>query len=104
VGIPERTAREIIARQGRWGEVAERSVFAEVRLKQKVHLEAASRMLSSKCLVQLEDTLGNASAYQAAVIDGLLRTHERLDAGEATQNIAIHSHTTWLRWMSCAKC
>ena len=92
VGIPERTAREIIARHGRWGEVAERSVFAELRLKQKARLEAASRMLFSKCLIQLEDTLGNASAYQAAGIYGLLRTHERLDAGEATQNIAVHSH------------
>jgi hypothetical protein len=35
VGIPERTAREIIARHGRWGEVAERSVFAELRLNKK---------------------------------------------------------------------
>ena len=35
VGIPERTAREIIARHGRWGEVANRSVFAELRLQQK---------------------------------------------------------------------
>ncbi len=49
-------------------------------------------MLSSKCLIQLEDKLEKASAYQAAGIYGLLRTHERLDAGEATQNIEIHSH------------
>ena len=31
----------------------------------------------------------NASAYQAAGIYGLLRTHERLDAGEPTE---IHAH------------
>jgi hypothetical protein len=47
VGIPERTARETIARHGRWGEVANRSVFAELRLQQKAHLDATSRSLSS---------------------------------------------------------
>jgi hypothetical protein len=91
VGIPERTAREIIARHGRWGEIAERSVFAELRHKQKAHLEATSRYLSSECLVQLAKTLDKASAYQAAGIYGLLRTDERLDAGESTQNIEVHT-------------
>jgi hypothetical protein len=51
MGIPERTARDIIGRHGRWGEVADRPVFTELRLQQKAHLEATSifvfRMLDS---------------------------------------------------------
>ncbi len=35
--------------------------------------------------------MDKASAYQAAGIYGLLRTHERLDAGEATSNVAVHT-------------
>jgi hypothetical protein len=35
--------------------------------------------------VQVEAKLPAASAYQAAGIYGLLRTHERLDAGEPTE-------------------
>ena len=93
VGIPERTARDIIARHGRWGEVADRPVFAELRLQQKAHLEATSRYLSSECLIQLAKTLDKASAYQAAGIYGLLRNHERLDAGEATSNVELHLHS-----------
>ncbi len=91
MGIPERTARDIIARHGRWGEIAERSAFAELRHQQKAHLEATSRYLSSECLVQLAKTLDKASAYQAAGIYGLLRTHERLDAGESTSNVEVHT-------------
>jgi hypothetical protein len=91
VGVPERTARAIIARHGRWGEVADRPVFAQLRHDQKAHLEATSRYLSSECLIQLAKTLDKASAYQAAGIYGLLRTHERLDAGESTQNVEIHA-------------
>ncbi|HEY6365540.1 MAG TPA: hypothetical protein VI585_12195 [Candidatus Binatia bacterium] len=55
------------------------------RLKQKEALEAASRVVAAKALVQVEKKIENASAYQAAGIYGLLRTHERLDAGEPTQ-------------------
>lgn len=42
-------------------------------------------MVAAKALVQVEKKIENASAYQAAGIYGLLRTHERLDAGEPTQ-------------------
>ena len=42
-------------------------------------------MVAAKALVNVEKEIENASAYQAAGIYGLLRTHERLDAGEPTQ-------------------
>jgi hypothetical protein len=85
--IAQRTAHDIINLHGNWGEVAERPVFARLRLDQKKHLEATSRMLSAKCLIQVDKTIEKASAYQAAGIYGLLRTHERLDAGEPTEII-----------------
>lgn len=40
--------------------------------------------MAAKALVQVEKKIENASAYQAAGIYSLLRTHERLDAGEPT--------------------
>ena len=85
VGIASRTVREIVSRHGRWGEIAERPVFAQLRHEQKAHLEAASRLVSAKALARVDETIENASAYQAAGIYGLLRTHERLDAGEPTE-------------------
>src|SRR5688572_3693148 len=74
--IPDRTARQIIQRHGRWGEVAERPVFAELRRQQKAHLEAASRSLSAKCLMQAEAGLEKMSSYQAVGMYGILRQHE----------------------------
>lgn len=85
--ISDRTARHLIRKHGRWAEVAERPVFAELRRQQKIHLESASRAIAAKCLIQVEEKLDKASAYQAAGIYGLLRTHERLDAGEPTEII-----------------
>lgn len=93
VGIPVRTAEQIISGHGRWGDVVEKPVFAMLRAQQKAHLEAASRLLASKCLIQVDNQLPKASAYQAAGIYGLLRTHERLDAGEPTEHVAhLHVH------------
>lgn len=45
----------------------------------------------------MEKKIENASAYQAAGIYELFRTHERLDAGEPTQitaNLDIHAIAT----------
>lgn len=90
VGVDNTSVRDIVRRHGRWGEVCETPVFRRLRAEQKTHLEAASRVLAAKCLVQVDKTLDKTSAYQAAGIYGLLRTHERLDAGEATANLEIH--------------
>jgi hypothetical protein len=69
--------------------IKETPVFKANRLKQKEALEAASRIVAARALIQVEKKIENASAYQAAGIYGLLRTHERLDAGEPTQIAAF---------------
>jgi hypothetical protein len=84
-GVNARTAWGILNNEASWGEIKELPVFKANRIKQKETLEAASRIVAAKALVQVEKKIENASAYQAAGIYGLLRTHERLDAGEPTQ-------------------
>jgi hypothetical protein len=90
-GLNPSTVSDIVGRYGRWGEVANRPVFLELRAQQKAILHAGTLALSARALVQVEKTIDKASAYQAAGIYGLLRTHDRLDAGESTQNVSIHS-------------
>jgi hypothetical protein len=90
IGLSDTSAHDILHRHGRWGETCETPVFKRLRAEQKAHLEATSRTLAAKCLIQVDKTLDKTSAYQAAGIYGLLRTHERLDAGEATVNVDVH--------------
>jgi hypothetical protein len=93
-GVNARTAWGILNNEASWGEIKESPVFKANRLKQKEALEAASRVVAAKALVQVEQKIESASAYQAAGIYGLLRTHERLDAGEPTQITAsVNLHT-----------
>jgi hypothetical protein len=92
-GVNARTAWGILNNEASWGEIKESPVFKANRLKQKEALEAASRVVAAKALVQVEKKIESASAYQAAGIYGLLRTHERLDAGEPTQiTAAVNIH------------
>jgi predicted transcriptional regulator len=91
VGINPSTVRDIVAKHGRWGEIADRPVFMELRQQQKAILHTATLAVCAKALVRVDETIDNASAYQAAGIYGLLRTHDRLDAGESTHNIEVHT-------------
>ena len=84
-GVNARTAWGILNSEASWGEIKETPVFNANRLKEKEALESASRIVAAKALVQVEKKIENASAYQAAGIYGLLRTHERLNAGEPMQ-------------------
>ena len=84
------TARDIINRVGHWGKVADRPVFVRLRNEQKAALQSATLAVAAKALIQVDEKIDKASAYQAAGIYGLLRTHERLDAGEATVNVEVH--------------
>ncbi len=90
-GVKQSTVRDIVKRHGRWGEIAERSVFIALRAEQKAILHSATLAICAKALIQVDETIDKTSAYQAAGIYGLLRTHDRLDAGESTQNIEVHS-------------
>lgn len=88
-GIPPTTVYDILSGHGKWGEIAAGPVAQQLRAEQKSRLSQASRILAAKCLEQVEKMLPKASAYQAAGIYGLMRTHERLDNGESTENIAL---------------
>lgn len=54
-------------------------------------MQAASINLSQKALQQIENRIDKASAPQAAMVYGILRDKERLDAGEPTEIIALHT-------------
>ena len=51
-------------------------------------MQASSITLAQKALQQIENRIDEASAPQAAVIYGILRDKERLDAGEPTEILA----------------
>jgi hypothetical protein len=54
-------------------------------------MQAASISLSQTALQQIEDRIDKASAPQAAMVYGILRDKERLDAGEPTEIVALHT-------------
>ncbi len=54
-------------------------------------MQAASIKLSQKALQQIENRIDKASAPQAAMVYGILRDKERLDAGEPTEIVASYT-------------
>jgi hypothetical protein len=54
-------------------------------------MQAASVELSKKALRQIENKIDKASAPQAAMVYGILRDKERLDAGEPTEIVASYT-------------
>lgn len=82
VGVPDRTARQWVNNEGL------QTRLAETRRGIKDRLQAESLDIAGECLGQVRKTLDKASAYQAAGIYGLLRQHERIDAGEPTSIVA----------------
>ena len=89
VGLPYRTVDSIIRGEGKWSEIIRNEpLFEEYRKEIKAILQIKSLYLADRCLDQIEKKLSKASAPQAAVTMGILRQHQRLDAGESTVNIA----------------
>ena len=88
-GLPVRTVDDIINGRNRWGEIiANDQAFKQYRTDAKRRMQAISIQLSQKALQQIEDRIEDASAPQAALIYGILRDKERLDAGEPTEILA----------------
>ncbi len=85
----QQTVYDIINGHRQWGERASGPVARSLREEQKSILTDASLAIAAQCVKQVEKRLPDASAYQAAGIYGLMRTHARLDMGESTENIAI---------------
>jgi hypothetical protein len=92
-GLPVRTVDDIINGRNGWGEIiANDQAFKQYRSDAKRKMQAASINLSQKALQQIENRIDKASAPQAAMVYGILRDKERLDAGEPTEITAVYSH------------
>ena len=93
-GVGERTVNHIVNGEHGWGELLNSDPrFAQYRREMKRTLQAGALELAKKALGQLESKLSMASAAQAAVIYGVLRDKERLDAGEPNELHAIAIQT-----------
>ena len=91
-GLPARTVDDIINGRNGWGDIiANDQAFKQYRTLAKRQMQAASISLSQKALQQIEDRIDKASAPQAAMVYGILRDKERLDAGEPTEIVALHT-------------
>ena len=90
-GVAERTVYDLLGGERKY---LQEPVTAALRKGIKERLQARSLDLSDRCLNQVEDTLQWTSARDAAVVYGILRDHERLDAGEPTliaEHLNIHT-------------
>ena len=89
-GLPHGTVSEIIYRTTPlWAKLHDTDAFRRVRLEQKRVLQAALIEITRQAAVQIERTLPDASARDAAVVLGIVSDKERLIAGEPTEHIAI---------------
>jgi len=93
IGIPQSTVRDIVKKHGRWGEIADKPVFAKLRSEQSQILEAAYRAGSAELFARAFDPakLEKASTYQLVMSSAIAIDKARLLAGEATQHVA-HAH------------
>jgi len=92
IGLPVRTVDDIINGRNSWREIiANDQAFKQYRIQAKRQMQAASINLSQKALQQIENRIDKASAPQAAVVYGILRDKERLDAGEPTEITASYT-------------
>ena len=53
-------------------------------------LEATGRYLAAKAMIQLDNTLPYANAYQSCLIASIMIDKSRLLAGESTANVEVH--------------
>jgi hypothetical protein len=82
-GLPARTVDDIINRHNGWRDIiANDQAFKQYRTDAKRKMQASSITLAQKALQQIENRIDKASAPQAAMVNGILRDKERLDAGE----------------------
>ena len=91
-GLPVRTVDDIVNGRNGWAAIiANDQAFKQYRTQAKRQMQAASINLSQKALQQIENRIDKASAPQAAMVYGILRDKERLDAGEPTEIIVTHT-------------
>lgn len=97
-GVDRVTIGDIQRRRGHWLQDVERPVFNEWRQRTKREIMGRSSELAVKLLKHAEDAVTKnpekTSPYQAIGMYGILRTHDRLDAGEPTDitvNYDVHA-------------
>lgn len=90
-GLHPSSVRDVLHRVGHWGEVAQTPVFKRLRSEQSIALESAGRVLAAKAMLQCEETLPKANAYQSCLIASIMIDKSRLLAGESTENISVHN-------------
>lgn len=90
-GTPQQTVSDILASKGRWADVHKKTWLDTYRNAEKKKLQVVSLELSKLALEALANKIPNAAASQLAVVYGILRDKERLDAGESSKNIDIHA-------------
>ena len=87
----EITVLDIQRRKGHWLQDVAKPVFAEWRQRTKREIMGRSTELAVKLLKHAEEKLEETSPYQAVGMYGILRTHDRLDAGEPTEIVATYN-------------
>ena len=91
IGLAERTVYDVLNRHDKWGEIAERPVFAELRKQQNLALEAAARQFAAQSWAKAAEKMDQASYYQLVTGGAILIDKARLLGGESTQNIELHA-------------
>ena len=89
--LPVSTITDIIIGRNGWAERLKDPSWGKYRSARKRQLQAASLELSSRLLDHASLNLEVTSPYQAVGMYGIIRDKERLDAGEATQNVELHT-------------
>ena len=79
------------------GEIIASDQAFKVSHRRKAEDEAASIKLSQRSVQQIENRIDKASAPQAAMVYGILRDKERLDAGEPTEIVASYRRQDLVR-------
>ena len=92
-GVDEVTISDIQKKKGHWLQDVEKPIFEEWRRRTKREIQGRANELAVKLLAHADKCVTKSpektSPYQAVGMYGILRTHDRLDAGESTENISI---------------
>ena len=87
---PYGTVCNIVNGYGRWSDI-DIPLLNEYRAALKTRLETKAGIIAGELLDSIRAKTKTGSLSQQAIAYGILRTHGRLDAGEATSNIEIHT-------------
>ena len=91
--VNSRTVDDIVARKGHWLADVDTPVFREWRDRTKREIMGRSGELAVRLLAHADKNLEKTSPYQAIGMYGILRSHDRLDAGEPTEiTLAVNLH------------